>query len=106
MSFGENLKKLRKEHNLSQEALAEKLDVSRQAVSKWESDAGFPEVDKLILIAKIFNASLDKMLRTELGRKPSMQEIIDEGWTKAIKAQKEYEQKLFQKAFLEDNPKT
>lgn len=91
MSFSENLRKLRKEHKLTQEALAEKLDVSRQAVSKWESDTGYPEMDKLILIGKIFSVSVDWLLETELGhkktvpdqvdwRKKSLAEIIDEGW--------------------------
>ena len=48
MDFGMKLQSLRKEKGLSQEALAEKLHVSRQAVSKWESGAGYPEMDKLI----------------------------------------------------------
>ena len=46
MSFAENLKQLRKERQLSQEELAEMLDVSRQAVSKWELGDGYPEVEK------------------------------------------------------------
>ena len=47
MSFSENLKQIRKEYHLSQEALAELLDVSRQAVSKWEQGQGYLEVEKL-----------------------------------------------------------
>ena len=47
MSFSENLKQIRKEHHLSQEELAELLDVSRQAVSKWEQGQGYPEVGKI-----------------------------------------------------------
>lgn len=91
MSFSENLKQLRKDHKLTQEALAEKLDVSRQAVSKWESETGYPEMDKLILIGKTFNVSVDWLLESELGRKKtvsgksgwlkkSLAEIVDEGW--------------------------
>ena len=68
MSFAGHLKQLRKERGLTQESLAEMLDVSRQAVSKWESETGFPEVDKLILIAKEFNVKLDWLLESELGR--------------------------------------
>ena len=49
MSFEENLKQLRKEKQLSQEELAEILDESRQAVSKWEQGSGYPEVEKLLL---------------------------------------------------------
>ena len=52
MSFSENLKQIRGEHNLSQEELAELLDVSRQAVSKCEQGQGYPEVEKLLLISK------------------------------------------------------
>ena len=51
MSFAENLKSIRKERNLSQEDLAEILDVSRQAVSKWELGDGYPEVEKLLLLS-------------------------------------------------------
>ena len=54
MSFSENLKQIRKEHHLSQEELAELLDVSRQAVSKWEQGQGYPEVEKLL--KSIFNS--------------------------------------------------
>lgn len=51
-----------KEKNLSQEEFAEKLDVSRQAVSKWESGTGYPETEKLLQISQIFNVSLDYLL--------------------------------------------
>ena len=59
MDFGMKLQSLRKEKGLSQEALAEKLHVSRQAVSKWESGAGYPEMDKLILISDLFGVTID-----------------------------------------------
>ncbi len=62
MSFGENLQKLRKKNQLSQEGLAEMLGVSRQAVSKWELGDGYPEVDKLLILSKKFNVSLDSLL--------------------------------------------
>ena len=48
--FSENLKKIRKEHNLSQEQLADELGVSRQAISKWESSQAYPEMDKIIAL--------------------------------------------------------
>ena len=53
--FSENLKKIRKEQNLSQEELADQLGVSRQAISKWESGQAYPEMDKII--AQIGRAS-------------------------------------------------
>ena len=49
MTFGEKLYKLRKEQNLSQEALAEKVNATRQAVSRWENNQGFPETEKLLI---------------------------------------------------------
>lgn len=61
MKFSEKLTKLRKENNLSQEALADKLDVSRQSVSKWESGQTYPEMDKLLTLCKIFNVTLDDL---------------------------------------------
>lgn len=64
MYFGENLKQLRKEKHLSQEELAEILDVSRQAISKWEQGNGYPEVEKLLLLSKKLNVSLDQLLST------------------------------------------
>ncbi len=65
MSFGENLQMLRKKNQLSQERLAEMLGVSRQAVSKWELGEGYPEVDKLLILSKKLNASLDSLLGEE-----------------------------------------
>lgn len=62
MTFGEKLYKLRKSQGLSQEALAEKLNTSRQAVSKWENNNGYPETEKIILISKIFQVKLDDLL--------------------------------------------
>ena len=62
MTFGEKLAKLRKENNYTQEQLADKLDVSRQSVSKWESDVAYPETDKLIKLSKLFHCSIDYLL--------------------------------------------
>lgn len=63
MGFGENLQILRKTKNMSQEQLAEKLDVSRQAVSKWESRSGYPETEKLISICELFECSMDEIVK-------------------------------------------
>ena len=73
MSFAENLKQLRKERQLSQEDLAEILDVSRQAVSKWEQGIGYPEVEKLLLIARKLRISLDSLMETEIAQKSNLQ---------------------------------
>lgn len=63
MTFGEKLFKLRKEKGLSQEALAEKLNTTRQAISKWENSQGFPETEKLLMIGNIFEVSIDYLLK-------------------------------------------
>jgi transcriptional regulator with XRE-family HTH domain len=65
MSFGKNLQTLRKKNQLSQEGLADMLGVSRQAVSKWELGEGYPEVDKLLILSKKLNVSLDSLLGEE-----------------------------------------
>lgn len=65
MSFSENLKQIRKEYHLSQEDLAELLDVSRQAVSKWEQGQGYPEVETLLLLSKKLDISLDDLMSNE-----------------------------------------
>lgn len=67
MNFASNLQKLRKDKNMSQEALAEKLDVTRQSVSKWESGVTYPEMDKLISICKIFNVDMDTLVNGDVG---------------------------------------
>lgn len=59
MKFKDKLQKLRKKSGFSQEQLADKLNVSRQAVSKWESGAAYPEMDKIIAISKIFNCGIE-----------------------------------------------
>ena len=65
MGFKDNLKAIRRENNISQEDLAEMLGVSRQAVSKWELGDGYPEVDKLLIISKKLNVSLDRLMGDE-----------------------------------------
>lgn len=67
MSFGKNLQYLRQlSADMTQEALAEKLNVSHQTISKWEMDAANPEMDKAIELCRIFNCSLDNLFRDEM----------------------------------------
>ncbi len=66
MNLSENLKKIRKENNLSQEQLAEKLNVSRQSVSKWESGQAYPEMDKVLQICQLFSVSVDDLLNQDI----------------------------------------
>ena len=63
MSFGQNLQFLRKMHKkMTQEELAEKMNVSRQTISKWEMDCAFPEMEKAIALCNLFSCSLDEMV--------------------------------------------
>ena len=62
MKFSDKLSKLRKENNLSQEQFAEKLGVSRQAVSKWESGLSYPDMEKILSMCSILNCKLDELL--------------------------------------------
>lgn len=66
MTLGEKLSKLRKENNITQEQLADTLGVSRQSVSKWESDLAYPETEKLIRLGDLFQCSLDYLLKDEV----------------------------------------
>ena len=60
--FSENLKRIRKENNLSQEQLADELGVSRQAISKWESSVAYPEMDKIITLSTCNNNDAQRYL--------------------------------------------
>ena len=66
MKFGDKLISLRKKHGLSQEELAAKLNVSRQSVSKWESNDTYPETEKIIKICNIFDCSMDDLINESI----------------------------------------
>lgn len=65
MTLGDKLSKLRKENNYTQEQIAAALGVSRQSISKWESNLAYPETDKLIRMSEMFQCSLDYLLKDE-----------------------------------------
>ena len=65
MEFNEKLQEQRKQKNLTQEQLAEQLYVSRTAISKWESGRGYPSIDSLKEISRVFSISLDELLSSE-----------------------------------------
>lgn len=73
MKLEDNLQKFRKSKGLSQEELAEKCDISRQAIAKWESGESIPTIDKLIFLADFYKVALDELV----GRKTDI-EILDE----------------------------
>ena len=69
MTLAEKLKSIRRQAGMSQERLAEKLGVSRQAVTKWETDAGIPDIENVMAISALFDISIDELLSNEKGAK-------------------------------------
>ena len=66
MTIGQKIVQLRTAADISQEQLSETLGVSRQSVSKWETDQALPQIDKVLQIAELFNISTDELLRDKL----------------------------------------
>ena len=81
MTLGQNIARLRTQKNLSQGDLADALEVSRQSVSKWETDASIPELDKLLRLAELFGVTLDELVKDidvqEVREKNASSEKID-----------------------------
>ena len=73
MTLGEKIARQRKELNYTQEQLADILGVSRQSISKWELDIAYPETDKLIELGKLFDCSMDYLLKEEITKKDGVQ---------------------------------
>ena len=69
MTFGENLQFLRKRASMTQEDLAERMEVSRQSVSKWESNAAYPEMDAILRLCELFHCDMDTLLRGDVSRR-------------------------------------
>lgn len=78
MSFATKLLALRTQHKYSQEALAEKLNVSRQAISKWELGTTLPETEKVIALSEFFGVSIDYLLKdnVKLNQAESMDRVV------------------------------
>lgn len=78
MTLGKRIQKGRKEAGLSQEELAELLGVSRQAVSKWENDNGYPEMEKIVRLGQIYQVSLDYLVGNK--QDSSVEDVTSKGW--------------------------
>ena len=74
MTLGEKIYSLRIKNGLSQEAFGEKLSVSRQSVSKWETDQSLPELDKIVLISNLFMVSTDYLLKETVSDETAVRE--------------------------------
>ncbi len=78
MTLGNKIKEARKKHGMTQEELADKLMVSRQAITKWETDSGIPDIDNLRKLSKAFNVSLDYLVGDKSDQKiEKIREEID-----------------------------
>ena len=76
MKFGDNLKLFRKKKNMSQEDLADKVNVSRQSVSKWETGDAYPEMNNILELCKIFNCKINDLVHTDMSDIDSLDEEI------------------------------
>lgn len=63
MELGEQLQKLREQKNMSREELAQEMNVSRQAVYKWENNKGYPDIENLIKLSDLYNITLDELIK-------------------------------------------
>ena len=80
MTFGDKLKLLRTQNGMTQEAFAEKLNVSRSAIAKWEANNGMPEISSLKIISQVFRVSLDELLNDEKG---ICESVVRENYTES-----------------------
>ena len=78
MTLGERICQYRVQRRLSQQEVAEKLEVSRQSVSKWETDGAVPELDKLVKLCELFGVGLDELVRGEKPQEPDA-ELSEKG---------------------------
>lgn len=76
MKFGDNLKLIRKSKKMSQEELAERVNVSRQSVSKWETGESYPEMNNILQLCKIFNCKINDLVHTDMSDISSLDEEI------------------------------
>lgn len=91
MMFGDNLKKLRKSKNLSQEVLAEKIGVSRQSVSKWETGEAYPEMNNILILCNIFHCKINDLVNDSLTDLDALDEDIK---MSVVKLKKDQQKKM------------
>lgn len=96
MKFGENLKNIRKSKNISQEYLAEKLGVSRQSVSKWETGENFPSMNNIMCLCEIFKCKINDLVHEDFTDIESLDSEIKESVVK-FKKEKQIKVKLISK---------
>ncbi|WP_369297357.1 helix-turn-helix transcriptional regulator [uncultured Neglectibacter sp.] len=94
MTFAEKLKSVRKQAGMSQEQLAEKLGVSRQAVTKWETAAGIPDIENIVAVSALFGISIDDLLSAERGIKAPADYLFESVTEYDIGETKHYDMKF------------
>ncbi|MDO4829984.1 MAG: helix-turn-helix transcriptional regulator [Clostridia bacterium] len=94
MTLSEQLRTIRKKSGMSQEQLAEKLSVSRQAVTKWETGAGIPDIENIMAISALFDISLDTLLGGKTTKKADTEYLFESMTEYDIDAPKRYDIKL------------
>lgn len=93
MELGKQIKKYRNEISLSQDALAEKIYVSRQTISNWENDKSYPDVNSLVLLSEVFQVSLDQLIKGDV-------EMMKEQISEEDKMRFEHLSRMFTVMFL------
>ncbi|MGN1127279.1 MAG: helix-turn-helix transcriptional regulator, partial [Ruminococcus sp.] len=94
MTFAEKLKTIRKQAGMSQEKLAEKIGVSRQAITKWEGGTGIPDIENIMAISSIFNISIDELFSNEKSIKRQKDFLYESITEYDIEQAKRYDMKL------------
>ena len=91
MNFGDKLKQYRLKEGLSQEQLAEKIGVSRQAITKWETKRGLPDVENMIILAELFKLTLDELVLEEVKKQEDKPTVFESETTYDIDTQKHFD---------------
>ena len=94
MTFAEKLRALRRQAGFSQEKLAEKLGVSRQAITKWETEAGLPEIENIMAVSALFGVSMDELLSNERGAEDPPGELFESVTEYDVDEPKRFDMKL------------
>lgn len=94
MNFSEKLKEIRRSEGLSQEQLAEKIGVSRQAVTKWETGKGLPDIENMVVIADIFKITLDELVHVSASKEEHLPEIYTSETVYDIECAKRFDIKI------------
>ncbi len=91
MTLAEKIKAMRKQQNISQESLAKKIGVSRQAITKWETGGGVPDIENLLSISGLFGVSLDELVSNQGGSKENIEYLYESVCEYDIREEKHFD---------------